>query len=209
MACGDAVLTVGTDPAGVEVRLSSAALACPGCSGRLAPWGHGRARIVRADGPVRWRLRPRRARCSGCGITHILLPVTCLVRRADAMGVIGAALMAAAVGWGYRRIAVLLDRPASTVRGWLRRFGARAGPLRAVFTRLACALAAAPRMPEPAGSELADAVAAIVAAARAVGARWGQSVLTMSPWRLAVSVTSGRLLEPGLGVEWINTSRLW
>jgi hypothetical protein len=26
---------------------------------------------------------------------------------------------------------------------------------------------------------------------------------------LAVSVTSGRLLEPGLGVEWINTSRLW
>src|ERR1700716_1258284 len=101
VACGDAVLTVGTDPAGVEVRLSSAALACPGGSGRVGAGGHGRARIVRADGPVRWRLRPRRARCSGCGITHILLPVTCLVRRADAMGVIGAALMAAAVGWGY------------------------------------------------------------------------------------------------------------
>jgi hypothetical protein len=39
VACGDAVLTVGTDPAGVEARLSSALLCCPGCGGRLAPWG--------------------------------------------------------------------------------------------------------------------------------------------------------------------------
>ena len=40
VACGDAVLTVGSDPAGVEVRLSSAELCCPGCGGRLAAWGH-------------------------------------------------------------------------------------------------------------------------------------------------------------------------
>lgn len=138
-----------------------------------------------------------------------MLPVCCLVRRADAVVVIGSALVAAAWGWGHRRVAGLVGRPASTVRGWLRRFGARAGPLRRVFTTLACALAPEPRMPEPAGSELADAVAAIVAAAGAVGARWGRPVGVVSPWRLAAAVSSGRLLEPGLAVEWINTSRLW
>ncbi|MGH3619920.1 MAG: hypothetical protein ACRDQV_18165, partial [Pseudonocardiaceae bacterium] len=58
VACGDVVLTVGSDPAGVEVRLSSAQLRCPGCGDRLAPWGYARVRIVRGDGLVRWRLRP-------------------------------------------------------------------------------------------------------------------------------------------------------
>src|SRR6266498_3061145 len=91
--------------------------------------------------------RSARGRCwtaptpvSTDGRTHVLLPVGALVRRADAAVVIGAALVAKAAGWGHRRIAVWLDRPASTVRGWLRRFAARAGPLRAAFTTLLCAL---------------------------------------------------------------------
>jgi hypothetical protein len=165
------MLTVGNDPADVERRLSSALLSCPGCGGRLGPWGHGRARTLRGDGVIRWRLRPRRAICLGCGVTHILLPVTCLVRRADAVEVIGAALGWAAAGWGHRRIAASLGRPASTVRGWLRRFCSRAGPLRSAFTALLCELDPDPKAPEPAGSALADAVAAIVAAARATVAR--------------------------------------
>ncbi|MPY81363.1 MAG: hypothetical protein GEV04_23785, partial [Actinophytocola sp.] len=134
------MLTVGIDAADVEARLSSASLECPECGSALAPWGRGRPRGIRADGGVRWRLRPRRARCSGCGVTHILLPVTCLVRRADAVTVIGAALAYAAAEWGHRRIAETLGRPASTVRGWLRRFSARAGPIRSVFTALLCAV---------------------------------------------------------------------
>jgi len=58
------------------------------------PGAISRVRVVRADGSVRWRLRPRRARCAGCGVTHVLLPVSCLVRRADAVEVIGVALVA-------------------------------------------------------------------------------------------------------------------
>ena len=100
-----------------------------------------------------------------------MLPVSCLLRRADAVEVIGAALRAAAAGGGHRRVAVLIERPASTVRGWLRRFEARAGPLRRAFTTLACSLDVDPRVPEPAGSVLADAVTAIVATARAVWTR--------------------------------------
>lgn len=60
------MLTVGNDPADVEMKLTSALLSCPGCGGSLAPWGHGRPRSVRGSGPV--RLRPRRTICSGCGI---------------------------------------------------------------------------------------------------------------------------------------------
>jgi hypothetical protein len=139
----------------------------------------------------------------------VLLPADWLVRRADAVVVIGVALVWAAAGWGHRRIAELVDRPASTVRGWLRRFAARAGPVRSAFTALLCDLDPDPRVPEPAGSELADAVAAIVAAASAVAARWGRSVFTVSPWQLVAAVTSGWLLAPGSTVKLINTTCPW
>lgn len=208
MWCSEApVLTVGKDEDGVERRLSGGGLACPVCRGRLRPWGHARARVVRDEGEVRWRLRPRRARCDGCGCTHVLLPVAVLVRRADTVAVIGAALFWAAAGWGHRRVAERLGRSASTVRGWLRRFRMRAGPLREGFTALLCTLDADPLLPAPAGSGLADAVAAIVAAAGAVARRW--AVLAMSPWLAAVAVTSGRLLAPASSVELTNTSRPW
>jgi Homeodomain-like domain-containing protein len=206
--CSEApVLTVGKDAGEVERRLTGSGLACPGCRGRLRPWGHGRARVVRDDGEVRWRFRPRRARCAGCGVTHVLLPVTVLVRRADMVAVIGAALVWAAAGWGHRRMAERLGRSASTVRGWLRRFRRRAGPLREAFTGLLCGLDAGPLLPAPAGSDVADAVAAIVAAAGAVARRW--AVLAVSPWLVAAAVTSGRLLARGSTVELTNTSCPW
>jgi hypothetical protein len=135
--------------------------------------------------------------------------VGCLARRADTVAVIGAALMWSAAGWGHRRIAAVLGRAASTVRGWLRRFAARAGPLRVAFTTLACDLDPDPRLPEPTGSALADAVAAIVAAARAAVTRWGRVVFTLSPWRLAAAVTAGGLLAPVSTVDLVNTSRPW
>ena len=101
------VLMVGTDEDEVDRVLRAGGLACPGCSGVLAPWGYARRRKVRAEGEV-WRLRPRRSRCSaagGCGRTHVLLPTSCLVRRADSVAVIGAALVDRAAGLGHRRIA--------------------------------------------------------------------------------------------------------
>ena len=41
-----------------------------------------------------------------CRVTHVLLAVSCLARRADGVEVIGAALTAKAGGLGHRRIAV-------------------------------------------------------------------------------------------------------
>src|SRR3954447_1953290 len=128
------MLTVETDPVAVEERLGSGGLACPGCSGVLARWGHARGRRVRDSDGGLW-IVPRRSRCTGCGVTHVLLPVVLLVRRADTVAVIGAGLTAKATGAGHRLIAALLGRPAETVRGWLRRFAGRVEPVRAGFTR--------------------------------------------------------------------------
>lgn len=208
------MLTVGNGGDDVESRLSRGGLACPGCGGRLRPWGHARVRVVRDVGEVRRRLRPRRTRCVGCGRTHVLLPVGLLVRRADTVVVIGAALVRAAQGVGHRRIACWLGRSEATVRGWLRRFRMRAGPLREAFTALLCAVDADPVLPAPAGSVMADAVTAILAAAGAVARRWNvppalSGPLAMSPWLVAAAVTSGRLLTSLSTVDIPNTGRPW
>ena len=118
------MLTVSEDAAEVERRLVAGQVACPGCAGALVGWGHARLRMVRGEAGV-MAVRPRRGRCRGCLVTHVLLPVGLLLRRADAVAVIGAAIAAKATGLGARPIANDLDRPLGTVRGWLRRFGAR------------------------------------------------------------------------------------
>ena len=141
------MLTVNGDGALVGRQLAGGELACPGCGGVLGGWGHARLRPVRVlDGPDA-ELVPRRSRCRQCGATHVLLPAWCLSRRADAGAVIGAALEAAAAGAGHRTIAVVPGRPASTVRGWLRRFAARAGEVRAFFTVLLAWTSPDPVMP--------------------------------------------------------------
>jgi hypothetical protein len=188
------LVTVGGDAAAVERLLAAGGLACPGCSGVLAGWGHARLRAVRDSGRL-LRVRPRRARCAGCRVTHVLLPVGLLLRRADTVAVVGAALQARAGGAGHRRIAGVLGRPAETVRGWLRRFAGRVEAVRRLFTVLLRAVAADPVMPEPAGGVWADAVAAIVVAWVAVAGRF--AVLTVPVWWWVSAVSGGRLLAPG------------
>lgn len=200
------MVTVGEQAGEVERRLLAGELMCPGCAGVLAGWGYARRRVVRGEaGGV--MLRPRRARCLACRVTHVLLPVGVLLRRADAVGVVGVALAAKAVGLGARPVAVLVGRPLSTVQGWLRRFGGRLEAVRAWFVRLLCAVAVDPVVPEPAGSGWADAVAAIEAAAWAVLARF--AVLGVTVWQVVGAVSGGRLLAPGWPAGSVNTSSPW
>jgi hypothetical protein len=200
------MVTVGVVAGVVERRLAAGLLRCPACAGVLAGWGHARERVIRGEGGVGWRLRPRRSRCGGCGVTHVLLPVSCLLRRADGVVVIWAALAGKAAGLGFRPVAAGLGRPASTVRDWLARFAARAGAVRGLFTVWLCALDADPPPLAPAGSAVADAVAAVTAAAVAAGRRWAGRLGSVSPGELASSVSGGLLLAPGFAAEWINTS---
>jgi hypothetical protein len=202
------MLTVEADAGRVEERLRSGGLFCPFCAAVLTGWGFARPRRLRGvDGLV--LLRPRRAVCTGCERTQVLLPVIGLSRRADVVEVIGAALVAKAAGWGHRLIAQLVGRPASTVRGWLRRFAGRAGSVRAAFTALAVDVDPGTAPPLAAGTGFGDAVAAVLAATVAVLSRWPGLRLTVSPWLLAAAVSRGGLLAPARTVELINTSRLW
>jgi len=176
-------------------------VAWPGGGGRLAWGGLGRARGTRGAGGIGWRLRPRRSRCGGCGRTHVLLPVSCLLRRADGVAVIWAALVAKAAGLGYRPIAVRLGRPASTVRDWLARFGMRADRVRRLFALL-CGRDPGPPL-APACCVAGDAVEAAVAAA----ATWrGDRVAAVPVGEQVSAVSGGQLLAPGWPPELISTS---
>jgi hypothetical protein len=117
-------------------------------------------------------VRPRRTRCVGCGVSHVLLPVFALVRRADLAEVIGAALAAKASGAGARAIAAGIGRPVETVRGWLRRFAGRAEEVRTVFTVLLVDTALDPVPPAAMTTPFADAVAAVFGASVAAASRW-------------------------------------
>ena len=127
------MLTVEADPDRVERRLAAGGICCPSCSSSLAPWGWARCRVLRGFAGVTVRLQPRRVICPRCLVTHVLLPVVALSRRADLVEVIGAALLAKAAGRSLTAIAVWLGRAVDTVRGWLRRLRGRAEELRVAF----------------------------------------------------------------------------
>lgn len=180
------MVMVCAEEAAVEADLRGGALRCPGCDGRLGAWGHARERVIRGVG----RARPRRAKCRGCGGTHVLLSEVCLLRRRDAIAVIGAALAARAAGAGHRPIAERLGVPKDTVRGWLRRFARAAEAIRAHFSRWAFALDVELGDVLPAGDGFADAVAVIGVAARAFVLRFGPREV----WPVIATLSGGVLL---------------
>ena len=192
---GHPLVTVEADQVLVESRLLDRQLDCPDCPGVLAPWGFARPRGVRGIGS----LRPRRARCAGCLVTHVLLPVTLLLRRADATRVIWAGLLARAAGRGHRTIGLLLGVPASTVRGWLRRMASRLESVRVHFTVVARLAGVDIAVPKALGSPWQDVVAAVGVAAAAVTGRFGMAgvIGTVTVWQVVSSSSGGRLLSPG------------
>lgn len=203
-------MTVGLNGGAVEIDLCAGLLGCPvvGCPAVLRPWGSARERVVRGVG----RLLPRRGRCGGCGVTQVLLPASVLLRRADAVTVIGAGLLAKASGLGHRRVAVLLAVPASTVRGWLRRIAVVAERVLAVLAAAAAQLGVEFQCPAVTPDLVAAVVEMLGALAAGMARRLGGSC---SPWRLAAVLTGGRLLAPAgpdlgsAGVIGGNTNSLW
>jgi hypothetical protein len=190
------VLMVSGDLVRVERELTAGVLRCPACGERLARWAYGRSRTVRSVDGER-RVRPRRARCSGCRKTQVLLPDDLLVRRRDEALVIGSALLAHAGGEGHRLIAGRFGVPGSTVRGWLRRVRSRAVEIAGFFSRWALVLSPGSDPPVPSGTAVGDAVEAIGVATRSAVLRFGPRPV----WSMASRLTGGGLLS--------NTSSLW
>jgi len=121
----------------------------------------------------------------------VLIRTDALLRRRDAVEVIGAALVAKATGVGHRRAASMLAVPVSTVRGWLRRFAANAEQVRVWFSVLAHDLDPLLAPLAPTGTVVGDAVEAVAVAARAASLRLGP----VPPWSFASTASRGRLLS--------------
>ena len=189
-------MTVEADLVLVEARLVSGQLACPGCAGSLRPWGWARARKVRG---IAGALRPRRARCAGCLVTHVLLPVTVLLRRGYSADVVGAAVMARAGGAGHRSAGAGLGVPVATVRGWWRRLATRLDWVRVFLLQVAVRAGVDVAVPTALGCPWRDLLAALGAATAAVTGRFGPlGVLgPVTAWQVAAACSAGRLLALG------------
>ena len=190
------MVTVEADLVCVESRLAAGQIRCPACpQGVLAGWGFARTRRVVGLG-LAGAVRPRRARCRSCLVTHVLLPVTVLLRRAYAAEQIWMALAARAQGVGHRRIAAGLNVPATTVRGWLRRASGRLEAIRARFIQMAVLIGIDVTIPDEQSYPWGDVVAAVDAAAAAIGQRFGPAGLVgaVTPAQVMVAVSGGRLL---------------
>ena len=178
-----------------EQLLLAGDIGCPGCNAALRPHGHGRTRTVRGVGAQRVTRTPRRARCGDCGRIQILLPTEPTVRRADTTEAIGNALVVKANGAGHRTIAAGLDRPASTVRRWLR--GARGGHAEWLYQQGVQKVVAVDRdlltqlAPQrtPLGWVLNTLLGAAVACRQVLG-------VTYPLWSLIGSFTRGQLIAP-------------
>ncbi|EUA42309.1 hypothetical protein I553_6169 [Mycobacterium xenopi 4042] len=106
-------------------------------------------------------------------VTHVLLPVTVLLRRAYAAERIWAALTSRAEGAGHRRIGASLGVPAATVRGWLRRAADRLEVIWNWFLRVAVAAGVDVQIPDGSGCPWRDVLAAVQAATAAIRFRFG------------------------------------
>lgn len=193
------MVTVSPVECVVESRLAAGEILCP-CGGVLAAWGWARLRrLVGVAAPI----RPRRGRCRSCRVTHVLLPATMLSRRAYLASTIWAALAAKASGRGHRPTAAEMGIPASTVRGWLRRMGARVESTRHWFIALTVRAGIDPVVPKASGSAWTDMTLAVDAAVGALAQRFGRSSVIgeVTAPLVAVTASAGLLLAP----DWPST----
>ena len=176
---------------------------CPDCGRPMGLWS-GYERYLRL-GRVH-RVWVRRAKCRPCRVTHALVRSFVLLRRLDAVEVIGVALERAVAGAGLRPVAAGLDVPHTTARDWRRRFRARAPALAVGLAALVVELGGgAPAL--PAGSEVA-ALAALGAAAWQV--RYRAGALAPTRWRLGAVVTGGGWLATTTSPPWAGLGgRCW
>ena len=127
--------------------------------------------------------------------THVLLPASMLVRRADdGPGDRLPRCWRRRPVWDTARSRCVLGRPMSTVRGWLRRFGGRAESVRVLFTGLLHALDATGAAATPTGSVFGDALDVLGLAAAAAARLFGPR----PAWQFAASASGGLLLGPGV-----------
>ncbi|WP_369374354.1 helix-turn-helix domain-containing protein [Promicromonospora sp. Populi] len=192
----------------VEDVLTAGTMSCPSCSGSLRPWGYARMRVLHGSGGTRRRVRPRRARCRGCEVTHVLAPSDSLPRRAHLLELVVAGLLAHHGGVGHRKIAARVGVCPDTVRRWIRRATANAPGLIGRARLWSFQMGDDTVVSIPAGTVVGDLLNAVGRAATAVRRRFGVRLPAgLTTWEIAGRVLAGRLLAPPCVPERSSRSR--
>jgi len=180
------------DTEAAQMLLARGKLACPACGQMMRPWGHARERTVRDLGGTLITVRPDRALCRGCYVTHVLLDARLLPRRGYAVALIGKALLGAAFGSGHRPIARELAVPDGTVRGWIRGARRSAAQLRIEAIRAVVSLDQDALSARVLPSELACTLEHLGTAAMLMARHI--KLENIHPWAMVNACTRGRLL---------------
>ena len=180
------------DTAAARRLLDRRLLRCPDCNAPLRPWGRARIRTVVDRAARLLSAHPDRARCTGCGTTHVVLDARLLPHRGYSVAVVGQAVLASAAGLGHRRIAEQMAVPAATVRGWLRRVQGSARHLHQLGVQAIVTLDPELLPTVERTNGLALALDALGAAALALARRFGLE--HADPWARINVLTRGRLL---------------
>ena len=115
-------------------------------------------------------------------------------RRVDHVDVVAQALLGAAGGLGHSKVAALVDRPASTVRDWIRRARENSESVRVTATRLVHAIDPVAYRLDPTGTALGDMLDAAGRAALASTLRFGPS--DEGIWQRVLVITRAAILAP-------------
>jgi hypothetical protein len=115
----------------------------------------------------------------------------------SAQVIMEALIIKVASGGGWRYVAGEVGVPGPTVRGWLRRVGARARAVGVFFTRAGLATGIDVVAPGPAGSPAGDVLAAVGLLVTAVRQRFGAGADEVAAWAVVSAASGGRLLAPG------------
>jgi hypothetical protein len=172
---------------------------CATCSQPMVFWS-GYWRFARVTGCRCW---VKRAKCMSCRVSHVLLPSFALVRRLDPARLVGRALAGAVAGRGMRPLARELGVPHETLRGWWRRYRARAPTLTAGFAALAVALGGS--APELSGKPERAGLEALGAAWWQARRRFGRSMARI--FEFASLVSGGELLGTTTSPPWAAPGR--
>jgi hypothetical protein len=162
-------------------------------------WWAGYERSVRVAGRC-WRLWLPRARCSSCGVSHVLVPSFLLVGRLDVADSVGVVLEAVTGGVsGVRPAAARVDVPHTTARDWVRRFAVRAAVSWSGFAALTIELGGdvATRRSSP---MVVTTIGVMRDAHRAAVAR--HEALTGDLWGFVSVVSGGMLIRSNTDPPW-------
>jgi hypothetical protein len=170
---------------------------CPACFVPMVFWS-GYERSVRVAGRC-WRLWLARGRCSGCRVSHVLLPSFLVIGRLDVAATIGLVLGGVGGRSGARRVAVLVDVPHTTARGWVRSFRSRASLLWSGFVALTVELGGEIPAVIPVDVGAATVVAMQCAHRAGVERHW---LLTPGLWDFVSVVCGGLLIRSNTDPPW-------